>query len=261
MGSSRDFKGIWIPASLWRDKRLNVTEKFLILEIDSLDNGVGCFASSQFLGEHLQLSSGRVDNILTDLRKRGIIETIKRDRKTGKRWLRVSPSFLKPSNERNRSHLTNKTDGTSRNSEHSNTEEKDSLFSYENKRLKVDSKLYQGASKIYNDFHLRETGNSGRFDAGNGLALKKALKFIGDQVKAKNPDLDKNGMRQTILDSWEMILSENCWSSQDQWIKNKTDLRQINSNLTEIMNVYKAKHKSKADEKPSISTLSDYNNI
>ena len=259
--SSRDFKGIWIPAALWRDQRLSVTEKFLILEINSLDQGQGCFASAEFLGKHMQLSAGRINNLLSDLRKRGVITTIKKESKSGKRWLKVSSEYLVAPHTIVNDHLTETLGTTSRKREHSNTEEYISLFSYENKRLKVDSDLYKGASKIYNDFHIRETGNSGRFDAGNGLALKKALKFICDQIKSKNDSLTIDEMRQKILDSWSLILGEDCWSSQDQWIKNKTDLRQINSNLTEIMNVYKAKHKRKTDEKPSISTISDYNNI
>ena len=73
---NRDFKGVWIPAELWLNPDLKLYEKALIAEIDSLDkHGEGAFASNHHYGELLNLSAGRVANILTDLRKRGIVET------------------------------------------------------------------------------------------------------------------------------------------------------------------------------------------
>lgn len=89
---NRDFKGIWIPANIWLNKQLSLVEKFLILEIDSLDrDGEGCFAGDEHFAEFLDLSVGRVSNILVELRKRGIIRTIKSDGR--KRWMTVAEQF------------------------------------------------------------------------------------------------------------------------------------------------------------------------
>ena len=42
----RDFKGIWIDKSIWLNEDLTVMEKLFLVEIDSLDNERGCFASN-----------------------------------------------------------------------------------------------------------------------------------------------------------------------------------------------------------------------
>lgn len=71
----RKFKGVWIPAELWLEEALSITEKCLLVEIDSLDIDPdrGCFASNEYLGNFLRLSSGRTANMISDLRKRGFI--------------------------------------------------------------------------------------------------------------------------------------------------------------------------------------------
>ena len=78
MKDNRKFKGIWIPAELWEAEQLSITEKCLLVEIDSLDNDPdrGCFASNDYLGKFLQLSAGRTANMISDLRKRGFISQV-----------------------------------------------------------------------------------------------------------------------------------------------------------------------------------------
>jgi len=78
MKDNRKFKGIWIPAELWEADQLSITEKCLLVEIDSLDNDPdrGCFASNDYLGKFLQLSAGRTANMISDLRKRGFVTQV-----------------------------------------------------------------------------------------------------------------------------------------------------------------------------------------
>ena len=74
--AKRDFKGIWIPKEIWLDHDLNPTEKCLLAEIHSLDQGSGCYAGNQYLGDFIGKSKGTVANILVSLRKRGYIEDL-----------------------------------------------------------------------------------------------------------------------------------------------------------------------------------------
>jgi hypothetical protein len=95
----RDFKGVWIPKEIWLDESLSVVEKCLIAEIDSLSKGSkGCFASNEYLGKFIGVSSGRCANIICDLRKRGYIKTSFFDGKN--RGVKVCLNAKKPSRKR-----------------------------------------------------------------------------------------------------------------------------------------------------------------
>lgn len=70
----REFKGVWIPRDLYLNQDLSWTEKILLVEIDSLSKtNAGCFASNEYFGEFLGISTGRAANIVSDLRKKGYI--------------------------------------------------------------------------------------------------------------------------------------------------------------------------------------------
>ena len=47
----RDFKGIWIPSTIWTSLDLSLLEKVIIVEISSLDNADGCFATNSYFGK------------------------------------------------------------------------------------------------------------------------------------------------------------------------------------------------------------------
>jgi len=78
LSMKRDFKGVWISAALWLDPDTNITEKCLLVEIDSLDNDPdkGCFASNEYLGKFIGVSAGRCANMISDLKKRGYVEQV-----------------------------------------------------------------------------------------------------------------------------------------------------------------------------------------
>jgi hypothetical protein len=67
----REFKGVWIPASLWKRKDVTWFQKCLLAEIDSLDKG--CFASNAYLAKHMGVPPRTLTNNLTELRKKGLI--------------------------------------------------------------------------------------------------------------------------------------------------------------------------------------------
>ena len=100
MKENRDFKGVWIPKEIWLNTDLSIIEKVLLVEIDSLDNSDrGCFASNEYLAKFVQLSEGRVANIISDLKKRKFIIQVFFDGRN--RGLKLHPQqsrFAKNSN-------------------------------------------------------------------------------------------------------------------------------------------------------------------
>lgn len=81
----RDFKGIWIPAEVYLDRRLGALEKIMLSEIDSLSVGDdGCFASNKALAEFCQCSERKVTEAITKLISFGYLQVIGFDGRTRK---------------------------------------------------------------------------------------------------------------------------------------------------------------------------------
>lgn len=70
---NREFRGIWFPASVWLDSDLTAIEKFILMEIDSLDGEDGCYASNDYLAEFCQCSTRTVSQAVSKLKKMGYI--------------------------------------------------------------------------------------------------------------------------------------------------------------------------------------------
>ena len=87
----RDFKGVWIPCELWLDKSLKPIQKFFLLEIDSLDNDEGCFASNAHFSQLFGVTKGRCTQIIKELEEKKLITVkIERDGKAiSRREIRV----------------------------------------------------------------------------------------------------------------------------------------------------------------------------
>ena len=72
--AERGFKGIWIPAEVWLDERLNPLEKVILMEIDSLDCGEkGCYASNEYIAGFCQCSESKVAHAVTRLVELGYV--------------------------------------------------------------------------------------------------------------------------------------------------------------------------------------------
>lgn len=70
----RDFKGVWIPRTVWLDTRLNALEKIILTEIDSLDmSEKGCYASNKYIAEFCQCSETKVSTAISKLIEYGYI--------------------------------------------------------------------------------------------------------------------------------------------------------------------------------------------
>ena len=99
----RDFKGVWIPKDIWLNRDLPVMEKLFLVEIDSLDNEQGCFASNKHFSDFFDISKGRCTQIIKSLEEKGLV-SIKHEYK-GKqiirRTIRVVNKVNKVDNELN----------------------------------------------------------------------------------------------------------------------------------------------------------------
>ena len=70
---NRDFKGIWIPKEIWLSKDLTLQEKVFLVEISSLDNENGCFASNGHFADFFGISKTRVSLVIKSLINKGYI--------------------------------------------------------------------------------------------------------------------------------------------------------------------------------------------
>lgn len=69
----RDFKGVWIPREIWLSEELSLMEKVLFVEIHSLDNERGCFASNAYFAEFFKVSDRQIRNIIGALKTKGFV--------------------------------------------------------------------------------------------------------------------------------------------------------------------------------------------
>lgn len=85
--ADRDFKGVFIPKEIWLNSDLNLTDKAVLIEIDSLDNGEdGCYASNKHFSEMLGCTERQASASVTKLIKMGFVKVIRFDGRT--RYLR-----------------------------------------------------------------------------------------------------------------------------------------------------------------------------
>src|SRR5512145_1551891 len=57
---ARDFKGVWIPREIWLSPTLSLMEKVLFVEIHSLDNERGCYASNRHFAAFFGVSERQI---------------------------------------------------------------------------------------------------------------------------------------------------------------------------------------------------------
>jgi hypothetical protein len=88
-GQPRAFKGVWIPYQIWLDDTITWTEKCLLAEIDSLDDGRGCRASAGHLARMMGSTAGSIRTMLSKLAARKYVSTDVSE--GGLRKLKVTP--------------------------------------------------------------------------------------------------------------------------------------------------------------------------
>src|SRR6185437_10586970 len=71
--AERDFKGVWISKEIWLSEQLSLMEKVLFVEIQSLDNKRGCFASNRYFAEFFSVSPRQIATYVASLKEKGFI--------------------------------------------------------------------------------------------------------------------------------------------------------------------------------------------
>ena len=96
MKNERAFKGVWITKEIWLDTNLTWMEKLFLVEINSLDNDDGCFASNKYFGNFFNSSEKSASNIISSIRKKGYIELTleKKGNNVTKRIIKVNPNIF-----------------------------------------------------------------------------------------------------------------------------------------------------------------------
>lgn len=70
----RQFKGVWIPATLYQNRELTWSQKLMLVEIDSFTrNELPCFVSNDYLSDHLQIGISAVEKCLKSLVDLGLV--------------------------------------------------------------------------------------------------------------------------------------------------------------------------------------------
>jgi hypothetical protein len=69
----RDFKGVWIPRDIWLSEELSLMEKVLFVEIHSLDNERGCYASNRYFAEFFGMSPRQIATYVGTLKEKGFV--------------------------------------------------------------------------------------------------------------------------------------------------------------------------------------------
>ena len=77
---TRDFKGIWIPKEVWESNELSIMEKVLFVEIHSLDNERGCYASNRYFSEFFGVSERQIQNVIAALKGKGFVKVFIKNR-------------------------------------------------------------------------------------------------------------------------------------------------------------------------------------
>ena len=94
---NRDFKGVWIPKEIWLSDQLSLMEKVLFVEIHSLDNERGCFASNRHFADFFGISERQIRTYIASLKENGFITVTIKNR--NERVMRAAGKYARVRDE------------------------------------------------------------------------------------------------------------------------------------------------------------------
>jgi hypothetical protein len=93
MNKDRNFLGVWIPKNVYLNTDLSWSDKILLVEIESLDNEKGCFASNDYFADFLGVTKTTISTSISKLKRLGFLEQVSFDGRT--RVIKVISSEFK----------------------------------------------------------------------------------------------------------------------------------------------------------------------
>ena len=197
----RDFKGIWIPKELWILKDLSLLEKVMLIEIDSLDNENGCYASNDYFADFFGLSKGRISKVINSLVKRGFVSSELKYKKgtciVEKRVLKIS-RWYRSTSKKNRTVSENNDTPTGENNSRTLVENAE-----ENKlenKLKSSSQIFEKSKIDDNDVKKKKV-----FETDSAPYL--LAKFLEKCIVENNPKFPQNeSQRQRWAKDFDLMI-------------------------------------------------------
>lgn len=219
---NRNFKGVWIPKEIWIRNELTPTDRCLLAEIDSLDNGKGCFAGNEYFAEFFGLSVNTISRSVTKMKNLKLIDTEMRKIKTGRQrviklvkrfsqhWLEGSPQIGdNPSPQIGEHNNTPSFNNT--------VEQQGSLFTDEKK----------GSEKKKKVPHLPEVVEYFLKNGYTEVAAKKAFEYYNTPMVETNGKVWKDSNQNTVR-NWKQKM-RGVWFRDEFKISLKRDLTKSES--------------------------------
>ncbi len=181
----RDFKGIWIPKEIWLNGNLSIMEKMFLVEIDSLDNEQGCYASNEHFSKFFGLSKNRCTEIIKSLESKGLI-SIELIRENGKK--NISKRILRVLGKSNRGYSENLDRGVRKTEEgySENLDESNTYINNTNNNKKILSK--DNIQKVQEEWNF----------LADELNLPKIEKIDGKRQSSLNARIKKYSLEKFL---------------------------------------------------------------
>ncbi|WP_428400374.1 helix-turn-helix domain-containing protein [Niabella insulamsoli] len=206
---NRDFKGIWIPKEIWLHPDLATMEKLFLVEINSLDNEDGCFASNDYFSRFFGLSKPRCSQIIQSLKEKGFltIEYTYEGKEITRRTLRLGVKYFKGGAKYSKGGIKKTKSGCLENLKDNNTvfnntdnntiNDKGSAGTSSEKKV-TDKLFYNALVSVWYNHHPQW-----QFEPKDGTGLKGIVKKICKWQQ----DSEKEATPETTAAAFDFILS------------------------------------------------------
>ena len=202
----RDFKGIWIPKELWLLRDLSLLEKVMLIEIDSLDNESGCYATNDYFAEFFGLSKGRISKIINNLVRKGFITSELKYQKgtqlVEKRILKISRWY----GAKNRMPTSQKQLGGMAENDQGYSQKRPQGIVENDQENKLENKL-NSSSQIFEQPKINDNGikNKKNFEADSDPYL--LAKFLENNITENNPKFPQSeSQRQRWAKDFDLMI-------------------------------------------------------
>ena len=231
----RDFKGIWIPKEVYLNKELNWTDKILLVEIHSLDNKDGCFASNEYFSEFLDVSTTTISKSISKLISFGYMYIESFDGRKRVLKTKIDLNFTSKQNDNLKAEFK-QTSKQSKSKIKSSLEENliynNTINNTDNNttNIKADkSAHFKLLTDIYFEFYKSMFNFEPTFSQVDGKMIKEIEAKIINICNQKGLTLTE----KIITSSFSKILD---YASKDKWLKENFLLKNINSQFNKIIN-------------------------